>query len=163
MASNKGWGIDVLNLQESLDAFSRAEQAFGVTPLKECLMPFAKRIRDRSKQLVNRTNRPKGEGYLHLREAIFAADGREDLPSVIVGVDRKKAPHAHLVEMGHGGPHPAPPHPFLRPAFDAMRSAAEAVVGREINERIIKKLTSGYRKESEALARAARRSWGTKF
>ncbi len=24
---------------------------------------------------------------------------------------------AHLVEMGHGGPHPAPAHPFLRPAY----------------------------------------------
>ncbi|NLV85438.1 MAG: HK97 gp10 family phage protein [Spirochaetales bacterium] len=23
------------------------------------------------------------------------------------------------VEFGHGGPHPAPPHPFVRPAFDA--------------------------------------------
>lgn len=28
------------------------------------------------------------------------------------------APHAHLVEYGHGGPHPAPPHPFVRPSFD---------------------------------------------
>ena len=28
------------------------------------------------------------------------------------------APHAHLVEYGHGGPYPAPPHPFIRPSFD---------------------------------------------
>ena len=28
------------------------------------------------------------------------------------------APHAHLVEYGHGGPAPAPPHPFIRPSFD---------------------------------------------
>lgn len=34
------------------------------------------------------------------------------------------APHAHLVEYGHGGPHPAPPHPFVRPSFD--RRADEA-------------------------------------
>jgi hypothetical protein len=25
----------------------------------------------------------------------------------------------HLVELGHGGPHPAPAYPFLRPAWDA--------------------------------------------
>jgi HK97 gp10 family phage protein len=31
---------------------------------------------------------------------------------------------AHLVELGHGGPHPAPPHPFMRPAFDSSQSAA---------------------------------------
>lgn len=34
------------------------------------------------------------------------------------------APHAHLVEYGHGGPYPAPPHPFVRPSFD--RRADEA-------------------------------------
>lgn len=26
--------------------------------------------------------------------------------------------YAHLVEFGHGGAHPAPAHPFLRPALD---------------------------------------------
>lgn len=30
---------------------------------------------------------------------------------------KSSAPHAHLVERGHGGPRPAPPHPFLEPVF----------------------------------------------
>lgn len=34
------------------------------------------------------------------------------------------APHAHLVEYGHGGPHPAPPHPFIRPSFDKRADEA---------------------------------------
>lgn len=40
---------------------------------------------------------------------------------VTVGVHAKEggAPYAQPVEFGHGGPHPAPPHPFVRPAFDA--------------------------------------------
>ena len=40
---------------------------------------------------------------------------------VTVGVHRKDggAEYANPVEFGHGGPHPAPPHPFVRPAFDA--------------------------------------------
>ena len=40
---------------------------------------------------------------------------------VTVGVHRKDggAEYANPVEFGHGGPHPAPPHPFIRPAFDA--------------------------------------------
>jgi hypothetical protein len=59
-----------------------------------------------------------------------------------VGVDRKKAPHAHLVEFGHGGPHPAGPHPYLRPALDSMKAAAVALMGMEINQRIIRKLTA---------------------
>ena len=40
---------------------------------------------------------------------------------VTVGVHAAEggAPYANPVEFGHGGPHPAPPHPFDRPAFDA--------------------------------------------
>lgn len=32
----------------------------------------------------------------------------------------------HLVEFGHGGPHPAPPHPFMRPAWDESLSAVRS-------------------------------------
>ena len=40
---------------------------------------------------------------------------------IVIGGKWPKAAHAHLVEFGHGGPHPAPPHPFMRPAFDATK------------------------------------------
>ncbi len=33
-----------------------------------------------------------------------------------------------FVEYGHGGPHPAPPHPFIRPAYDAKKDEAWAAV-----------------------------------
>ncbi|MFN7019878.1 MAG: HK97-gp10 family putative phage morphogenesis protein [Phycisphaerales bacterium] len=36
--------------------------------------------------------------------------------------------YAHLVEFGHGGPHPAPPRPFARPAIAASRGAAFAAM-----------------------------------
>lgn len=39
------------------------------------------------------------------------------------------APHSHLVEYGHGGPRPAPPHPFLRPALDKNIDAARKQFG----------------------------------
>ena len=29
-----------------------------------------------------------------------------------------------FVEYGHGGPHPAPPHPYIRPAFDLKKDEA---------------------------------------
>lgn len=41
-----------------------------------------------------------------------------------VAVDRKIAPHAGLVEFGHGGPRPAPPHPFFRPVIDSYKGEA---------------------------------------
>ncbi len=142
MAKRKGFGIEVLNLDDSVRAFKNAEVAFGATPLKECLMPIAERVRDRAKQIVGRTGKAKAAKYMHLQDAIFAAWGKPQHPSAIVGVDRKKVPHAHLVEFGHGGPHPAPAHPFLRPALDAIRGAAARMMGQEINQRIIRKLTA---------------------
>lgn len=38
-----------------------------------------------------------------------------------VGFRPKRAPHAHLVEFGHGGPYPAPPHPIVSRTWDEMR------------------------------------------
>ncbi len=38
---------------------------------------------------------------------------------------------AHLVERGHGGPHPAPPHPFARPAWDEHKSRVPGAVAAE--------------------------------
>lgn len=35
---------------------------------------------------------------------------------------------AHLVEYGHGGPHPAPAYPFMRPAFDEQIKAMQNAV-----------------------------------
>lgn len=43
---------------------------------------------------------------------------------------------AHLVEYGHGGPHPAPPHPFMRPAWDENKAAAQAAIADEITRGI---------------------------
>ena len=51
----------------------------------------------------------------NLRRAIFAARGDENKPDALLGVNYRIAPYAHLVEFGHGGPHPAGPHPYMRP------------------------------------------------
>lgn len=46
--------------------------------------------------------------------------------SVQIGVRRGEsgAAYANPVEYGHGGPHPAPAHPFVRPAFDEGKEEA---------------------------------------
>ena len=46
------------------------------------------------------------------------------------------APHAHLVEYGHGGPYPAPPHPFVRPAFDRKQDEALEEIRRVLKEEL---------------------------
>ena len=50
-----------------------------------------------------------------------------------VSWNKKTAPHGYLVEFGHSR---APKHPFLRPAYDAVKSAAEAAVNDELQKRI---------------------------
>jgi HK97 gp10 family phage protein len=38
---------------------------------------------------------------------------------------KDKAPHGHLVEQGHGGPQPAPPHPFFWKAVDEIKPVVQ--------------------------------------
>ena len=54
--------------------------------------------------------------------------------SVDVGVFGNDAPHAHLVEFGHGGPAPAPEHPFMAPAYEATKDEAMRIVRDAIAE-----------------------------
>jgi HK97 gp10 family phage protein len=46
------------------------------------------------------------------------------------------SPHAHLVEYGHGGPAPAPAHPFLRPAQKAEKSKFNRKVAAELEREL---------------------------
>lgn len=59
---------------------------------------------------------------------------------ITIGVHHKAegAYYAVPLEFGHGGPAPAPPHPFVRPAFDVR---ADEAYGR-IKEGLIKALKS---------------------
>ena len=54
--------------------------------------------------------------------------------SVTVGIHRADggAEYGNPVEFGHGGPHPAPPHPFVRPAFDARVDEAYEKVKQQL-------------------------------
>ena len=49
------------------------------------------------------------------------AKQRKGEPAAFVAVDYNIAPHAHLVEFGHGGPKPAAPKPFFRPVVHAWK------------------------------------------
>lgn len=48
------------------------------------------------------------------RKTKSTIDGKLHIPGMI----------AHLVEFGHGGPAPAPAHPFMRPALDNKKKQA---------------------------------------
>ena len=46
--------------------------------------------------------------------------------------------YAPFVEFGHGGPHPAPPHPFMRPAYDETKEQAYGIIRTRLQEEINK-------------------------
>ena len=46
--------------------------------------------------------------------------------------------YAPFVEFGHGGPHPAGPHPFLRPAYDTTKDQAYAIIRARLEQEITK-------------------------
>jgi HK97 gp10 family phage protein len=75
---------------------------------------------------------------------------REDTVTVIIGSDKsvsgtfkgeKRTParYAHLVEMGHGGPHSAAPHPFLRPAWESTKIEVQRIYKAELKGAIEKR------------------------
>lgn len=49
---------------------------------------------------------------------------------ITIGVHRKEhgAYYATPVEYGHGGPAPAPAHPFIRPAYDTRADESYAII-----------------------------------
>lgn len=55
---------------------------------------------------------------------------------VTVGIHRKDggAEYGNPVEFGHGGPHPAPPHPFVRPSFEASVDEAYAKMKEQLKQ-----------------------------
>jgi HK97 gp10 family phage protein len=95
---------------------------------KKVFMRAAMRMVEEAKDLV-----PVKTGTL--RDAIYAAYGDTKKPNVIVGVNYRKAPHAHLIEYGHihtthdgRGTSMTKAHPFMRPALTYARPKMAAII-----------------------------------
>ena len=60
--------------------------------------------------------------------------------AITVGVHRKEkgAFYATPVEYGHGGPAPAPAHPFVRPAFDTKAEEAYDAIKQVLRDELSK-------------------------
>ena len=67
--------------------------------------------------------------YLNKPEYRFAAY-YEAGQTITIGVHHSEADafYANPVEYGHGGPAPAPAHPFVRPAFDVRQDEAYSII-----------------------------------
>lgn len=122
---------DLLSMAVVLDYGSGVDRA-----LEKAAVPVAEQMKR------NTATDPKiVSGDLHSAISVGSvkqrgANGR----SITIGVHRKDWSHDDYypayVEFGHGGPGPAPAHPFARPAFDARQEDAYEVLRRVLQEEL---------------------------
>ena len=108
------------------------------TSVDRALQAGAEPIEDRMRQ--NATSDPKvisGD----LRDSIHTGPVRRRRSGgkrITVGVHTKEkgAFYANPLEFGHGGPTPAPAHPFVRPAFDTAADEVYNEIKRVLREEL---------------------------
>jgi len=120
-------GIEELTEKAEKIAVSVSNKNMG-----EGLLKQAEMVRDRLKQRA-----PLGPtGNLRRSPMAKLMPEKSNFPAIaIAGIDRKIAPHAHLVEFGTS--HSAP-NPFFRPTIDEMKSGILKNIGEDAKSRIEK-------------------------
>lgn len=100
----------------------------------------AKPVLDQMIQNAGTDPRPCS-GLLRSSIKIGRISRKRGVARVTVGVHSGDAGarYANPVEHGHGGPHPAPPHPFVRPAFDARAEEAYEEMKKLLNAALDKR------------------------
>ena len=112
------------DLKSDLASIAGALGDDGATTTK-ILKSAAQPILEQMIQNASTDPRPRS-GLLRSSIKVRAGSRKHRAARVTVGVHSGEAGarYANPVEHGHGGPHPAPPHPFVRPAFDAKAEEA---------------------------------------
>ena len=126
---------DIARMASRLDA-SGAGGAVTNRILKEAAVPVEAQMK------ANASSDPKIiSGKLH--GAIHTGDVRargSGGKRITIGVHRKdwddEDYYPAFVEYGHGGPHPAPPHPYIRPAYDATEDEAYEIIRKGLKDAI---------------------------
>ena len=80
---------------------------------------------------ANASSNPKIiTGALFRSIKVGRAKRRKTSRSITIGVHHSAegAYYANAVEWGHGGPAPAPAHPFVRPAYDAKADESYDII-----------------------------------
>jgi hypothetical protein len=103
-------GLAIEGIDEIQANLARVLNATTGKAMKQVMMRAALVARNRIRDLA-----PLGKTG-NLKRGVFAAYGDDNLPNVLVGMNYKIAPHAHLVEFGHAGK-AAGPHPYFRPGI----------------------------------------------
>lgn len=122
------------NTDKLLEATTRGKTA--------ALVPAGNKLRKRLKE-----NTPVGKKQQNQEKKMKNATYAKVVPETssypamaFVGYRPRKAPHAHLVIGGHGGPHAAPPHDVVKKTWDEMRDE----INRDIEQGITKAVEGAF-------------------
>jgi len=129
--------VDDTGFAETLDNINVLPTALAARVTGQGLVAAARVIRDEARRTA-----PVRTGVLKAsirasaaRSFVSTSGGRKKVAGTAANV-RVRAPHAHLVEFGHGGPRPAPPHPFLVPAVESTGSRQVNAAVAEMQKRM---------------------------
>ena len=121
---------DLASMAMSLENSSGVDRALqaGAAPIEQ-------------QMLANASSDPKIitgalHGSIHTSKVKARGGGGKQV-TIGVHVKEKSAYYSNPVEYGHGGPGPAPPHPFVRPAFDARAEEAYGEIKRVLADEIM--------------------------
>lgn len=114
------------DLMEEVEMYAAAPEKVADVALKEAGEPIAKEAKQTS-AFVDRS----GKLRKSIGESGVKNDSRKNRKYILVGSANRTA---HLVEYGHGGPHPAPAHPFLEPAFNHHKDEAAEIIKAKLRE-----------------------------
>ncbi len=136
-------GVNVIGLKELDKQMQELIKAASPQKVQPLLLEASDKVVEAAKNNVH--DGPTG----NLKRAIKTKQmptRRNDRPApVIAAVDYNIAPHMHLVEFGHGGPHPAPAHPFFRPAWDSTKKEAKQIIIDGLKDNIEEVVRNGNR------------------
>ena len=105
------FNVDAVGMDEILKTLDRVDNIPNRS--QAALNEAARIVLQREKDLSPvRTGQLKSDLKIGRRKRSAARNAVE------IGIFYPDSPQAHLVERGHGGPKPAPAHPFMEPAIE---------------------------------------------
>lgn len=128
--------IETAGFIELADDLMKMAAGLSDTAINAALRAGAEPVLDQAKANVNSRS-----GNLARSLTIGSVKTRKGGGKYITIGAHKGSPaqvYAGPVEFGHGGPHPAGAHPYLRPAYDAKQDEAYSLIRQSLKQAIDK-------------------------
>lgn len=129
--------IDLVGDQKLLETFltfpPKIQKKYGRRAVAKAARRLVRAAKEKCPTKSKQLKKSLGFKPRTYRTGVFAIVGpRSGFRKEINGKPHDPKKIAHLVELGHAGPHAAEAHPFLRPAFDQTVTSNTALIADEI-------------------------------